>query len=79
MMGSVLSVPKFSQNQFVRFIGGEGKVKHFRPTAGSWLYTVEMEMGPEPEMGRVGYETMIVLPETDLAAPESELGCPVGA
>jgi hypothetical protein len=68
-----VSVPKFYQDQLVCFIGGEGKVKYLRPDAGSWLYTVEMAMGPEPEMGRIGYETMIVLPETDLSALEPEL------
>jgi hypothetical protein len=76
MLRSAVSMPKFSQNQFVRFIGGEGKVRHFQPASGGWFYTVEMEMGPEPEMGRVGYETMIVLPETDLAAQDGEF-CPV--
>lgn len=67
-----VSVPKFNHNQPVRFIGGEGTVKHFRPDAGSWLYTVQMEMGPEPEMGRIGYETTVVLSETDLSALESD-------
>lgn len=50
----------------VQFIGGQGKVKSYRPESGSWQYLVEMEMGPEPDMGRIGYETTIVLLESDL-------------
>lgn len=64
-------MPRFSPDQFVRFVGGEGKVREFHSEAGSWSYLVEMAMGPEPEMGRIGYETMILLPETDLDALES--------
>jgi len=29
------------------------------PESGTWTYVVEMELGPEPDMGRVGSETMI--------------------
>jgi len=32
-----------------------------RPESGTWTYVVEMELGPEPDMGRVGSETMILL------------------
>lgn len=63
-----MTIPKFSLEQFVRFIGGEGKVREFHTDAGRWSYLVEMEMGEEPEMGRIGYETMILMPETDLEA-----------
>lgn len=70
MIASVMSVPKFSPNQLVRFIGGEGKVKGLHADSGYWSYTVEMEMGAEPEMGRVGYETTILLSEADLDALE---------
>jgi hypothetical protein len=69
-MTAVMSMPKFSPDQSVRFIGGEGKVKEYRAEAGNWSYLVEMELGEEPEMGRIGYETMILLSETDLNALE---------
>lgn len=67
-MTAVMTKPKFSPDQFVRFIGGEGTVREFRADAGSWSYLVEMELGEEPEMGRIGYETMILLSEIDLNA-----------
>jgi hypothetical protein len=62
--------PQFRQGQQVRFIGGAGTIKSLRPDAGSWTYQVEMEMGPEPEMGRIGYETTIVLAEADMTIAE---------
>ncbi|MDX2231682.1 MAG: hypothetical protein NW220_18755 [Leptolyngbyaceae cyanobacterium bins.349] len=58
--------PQFSAGQMVHFIGGVGTVKSFRPDSGSWTYQVEMEMGPEPEMGRIGYETTVMLSEVDM-------------
>ena len=68
------STPLFHAGQQVWFIGGTGTVKSYRPDAGSWTYQVEMEMGPEPVMGRVGYETTVMLSETDIAlAEESSL------
>lgn len=72
MIANVVSVPKFSQNQPVRFIGGEGRVKGLQADSGSWSYTIEMAMGPEPGMGRIGYETTILLSEADLAASEGD-------
>ncbi|GAP94754.1 hypothetical protein [Leptolyngbya sp. NIES-2104] len=65
-MVAVMTMPRFSPDQFVRFIGGEGKVRKSHADSGRWSYLVEMEMGEEPEMGRIGFETMILLPETDL-------------
>lgn len=65
-MVAVMTMPRFSPDQFVRFIGGEGKVRGSHADSGRWSYLVEMEMGEEPEMGRIGFETMILLPETDL-------------
>lgn len=67
-MTTVVSKPKFSPDQSVCFIGGKGTVKEFRADAGRWSYVVEMELGDEPEMGRIGYETMLLLSETDLNA-----------
>jgi len=49
----------------VCFVGGVGKIRSCRPESGTWTYVVEMELGPEPDMGRVGSETMILL-EADI-------------
>lgn len=59
-------LPKFSTNQIVQFIGGVGKIKNYRPDSGTWTYAVEMEMGPLPDVGRVGFETTIILHESDI-------------
>lgn len=58
--------PLFSQEQFVSFIGGVGKILNCHLDSGIWTYAVEMEMGPLPEMGRVGSETTILLYETEI-------------
>lgn len=58
--------PRFRTNQMVHFVGGVGKIKNSRPESATWTYAVEMEMGPEPEMGRVGFETTILLNEADI-------------
>ncbi|MBE8970382.1 hypothetical protein IQ277_30480 [Nostocales cyanobacterium LEGE 12452] len=68
MSASVLPVRKFCKGQIVRFMGGEGIIKNYRFESGSWEYLVEMPMGPKPEMGRVGYETMIWLSEVDISS-----------
>lgn len=65
---ALTSVPQFDKNQTVRFVGGEGRVRGYHSDAGTWAYTVEMPMGPEPTMGRIGYETTIMLLEPDLEA-----------
>lgn len=64
-----IKMPKISQfrkGEKVQFLGGVGTVKNFQLEAGSWTYAVEMAMGPEPEMGRIGYETTVLLDEADL-------------
>lgn len=58
--------PKFKQNQQVCFLGGTGKIKTYLSDAGCWAYEIEMELGPEPDIGRVGPETTIVLYEADI-------------
>ncbi|MEH2311948.1 MAG: hypothetical protein V7K35_11220 [Nostoc sp.] len=68
MSASDSPVRKLCKGQIVSFIGGEGMIKNYRFESGSWEYLVEMPMGPEPEMGRVGYETMIWLPEVDISS-----------
>jgi hypothetical protein len=59
---------RFSYNQQVYFIGGIGIVKDYYFDAGKWIYTVEMPLGPEPEMGRIGPEAQIILEETEIQA-----------
>ncbi|MEH2247854.1 hypothetical protein [Nostoc sp.] len=68
MSASDLPVRKLCKGQIVSFMGGEGMIKNYRFESGSWEYLVEMPMGPKPEMGRVGYETMIWLPEVDISS-----------
>ncbi|MEH2080626.1 MAG: hypothetical protein V7K89_11640 [Nostoc sp.] len=68
MSASVLPISKFCKGEIVSFLGGEGVIKNYRFESGSWEYLVEMPMGPEPEMGRVGYETTIWLPEVDISS-----------
>ena len=68
MCASDLPVPKLCKGQIVSFMGGEGMIKNYRFESGSWEYLVKMPMGAEPEMGRVGYETMIWLSEVDISS-----------
>lgn len=63
---SRIAAPKFAIEQIVIFIGGVGKIRNYHSELHSWTYLVEMEMGPEPNFGRIGCETMILLPEEDL-------------
>ena len=63
-----LTKPKFLLNQKVRFIGGKGKIKSIQRQNNSWNYTIEMNMGAEPDFGRVGAETTVVLEERDIRA-----------
>lgn len=72
MTATTLTTPRFREGQIVGFTGGSGTVIGRRPEAGSWLYLVEMELGPEPKMGRIGYETTIVLNQSELLLQESD-------
>ncbi len=58
----------FKLAQRVKFVGGEGIVRHVKFEAQNWTYLVEMPLGQEPEFGRVGAETMVLLSETELRA-----------
>ena len=60
------NAPVFQQTQRVKFMGGEGIVQGFKPESGSWLYVVEMALGPKPIFGRIGAETIIILNEEEL-------------
>jgi len=66
MAASPISVPKFGRGQRVCFMGGAGVIQSYSPEAESWIYQVEMAMGREPEFGRIGQETTIVLAEFEL-------------
>jgi hypothetical protein len=51
----------------VQFSGGVGTIKSYQPNSNNtWTYAIEMEMGPEPNFGRVGFETTILLQETEI-------------
>lgn len=67
MTTAILLSPKFNHGQMVEFIGGLGTIKNYRPESGSWVYLVEMEMKVEPEIDRIGYETMIWLSEVEIS------------
>ncbi|EKU99838.1 hypothetical protein Lepto7375DRAFT_1913 [Leptolyngbya sp. PCC 7375] len=62
------NAPNFCHDQRVCFIGGEGTVESYRSEADTWIYLIKMSMGPEPDFGRVGGETTVVLLESDLWA-----------
>ncbi|MBW4452102.1 MAG: hypothetical protein KME55_05155 [Nostoc indistinguendum CM1-VF10] len=66
MTATFIKVPKFRATQWVSFIGGEGIVRSYTPESGTWTYLIEMALGLEPDFGRVGAETMILLTEEDL-------------
>lgn len=68
MTATFVKVPSFHHAQTVRFAGGEGIVRGYRPDAGTWTYLIEMALGQEPDFGRVGAETMVLLPEIELYA-----------
>jgi hypothetical protein len=67
MSMNILSKPKFYHHQTVRFIGGVGKIKSMERQDSRWTYAIEMSMGEQPDFGRVGEETTIVLEEQDIS------------
>lgn len=71
MMPTIDRVHTFSREQKVKFVGGEGIVRNFKFEDERWLYVVEMPLGREPEFGRIGAETMVLLSETELRAAQS--------
>lgn len=58
--------PRFDRHQTVRFFGGTGKIKDIQRQDICWIYHVEMDKGVEPDFGRIGAETTIVLEEQDI-------------
>ncbi|WP_242064934.1 hypothetical protein [Nostoc sp. FACHB-133] len=69
MTATFMKLPKFRNTQWVSFVGGEGIVRSYTPESGTWTYLIEMTLGLEPDFGRVGAETMILLTEADLHLP----------
>ncbi|MFB2894638.1 hypothetical protein ACE1CI_17145 [Aerosakkonemataceae cyanobacterium BLCC-F50] len=61
-------LPRYPKNQMVSFLGGMGKIINYYPEPNSWQYAVQMELGPEPDFGRIGYETTILLNESEIDA-----------
>ncbi len=66
MTANMMTIPRYAKNQLVCFVGGFGTILDCQPDSGTWVYALEMEMGPEPPMGRVGAETRILLLEADI-------------
>lgn len=62
----LMTKPRFSKNQLVCFVGGAGTIVGYQPESDRWIYAVEMEMGPEPSMGRIGAETRLLLDEMEI-------------
>lgn len=58
--------PKFRQSQLVSFLGGMGTIRSRHLESGMWAYAVEMALGTEPSVSRVGTETTIFLDEVDI-------------
>jgi hypothetical protein len=71
MLKTSMKVQSFDLDQRVRFLGGEGIVRNFKFEAENWTYLVEMPLGREPNFGRIGAETMVLLSETELRAVQS--------
>jgi hypothetical protein len=68
MSPSYTTIPRFSKDAMVRFAGAVGRIKSYQPHSSTWIYAVEMEMGAEPDFGRVGPETTLLLDEADIEA-----------
>jgi hypothetical protein len=68
MTAICMRVPKFHHRQRVSFLGGEGIVRNYTSEFGGWTYLVEMALGQEPDFGRIGVETAVLLNEAELRA-----------
>ncbi len=66
MTTNLMTKPRYAKEQIVCFVGGAGTILSCRPDSDTWIYVVEMELGPEPDMGRVGSETTVLLDEADI-------------
>lgn len=66
MTATLINLPGFRPAQRVSFVGGEGIVRSYSAEGRTWTYLVEMALGQEPDFGRIGAETMVLLNEADL-------------
>ncbi len=67
-MNQLLNAPKFQEQQQVSFAGGQGRILALQADGIDWLYSVEMPLGVEPDMGRIGYETIVLMSEAELSS-----------
>ena len=67
-MNQLLNAPKFQEQQQVSFAGGQGRILSLQADGIDWLYSVEMPLGVEPDMGRIGYETIVLMSEAELSS-----------
>lgn len=65
-MISNVKPPKFDKDQQVHFLGGNGIIKNCFMDSGIWAYAVEMELGPEPPIGRIGPEATVLLHQPEI-------------
>jgi hypothetical protein len=70
MIKTSMKVHSFDRDQRVRFLGGEGIIRNIKFESENWTYLVEMPLGVEPNFGRIGAETMVLLSETELRAAQ---------
>ena len=63
--------PKFCPFQQVSFLGGMGKIVSRFSESGKWMYAVEMPLGNESEIGRIGSETIILMQESEIKKLEA--------
>jgi hypothetical protein len=68
MMKNLIKNHKFDRKQHVSFIGGGGIIQSIRCENGNWKYAIEMPQGLEPNFGRIGPETIVLLDEVELDA-----------
>lgn len=66
MIATLIEAPRFRHAQQVSFVGGEGTIRNFKSESGNWTYFIEMPLEKEPDFGRVGAETIVVLNEAEL-------------
>jgi hypothetical protein len=66
MITSLMTTPKFTRHQRIRFAGALGRIKSYQPESNTWTYVVELEMAQNPDFDRVGNEASILLNEADI-------------
>jgi hypothetical protein len=66
MSTTLMTTPKFTRHQKIRFAGVLGKIKSYQLRSNTWTYVVEMEMEQNPDFDRVGDETSLLLNEADI-------------